>query len=512
MKFHTLLILSGLALCCLTAWSHAGAVTSPTAQDPQPSSMEGASRELEARLAETLQELGLVRERIASERLPLARRLRDLESELISVRSEFQSVTRQLEGRQLELSNLGTQIQARRTEVEYLVNLLREYLRNAEARLHVTESQRLRDAFAGWRLAQEDPSLDPAEFQAIQVDLLALTLERLHSVLGGARFEGRAVDAAGNLREGQFALLGPAALFRSADGEVVGLAEQRLGSLEPAVIAFADALDREAAGALVLFGSGEWPADATLGNAVKVESTQETLIEHVKKGGPVMIPIFLLAAAALLVALYKWLSISLIRKPSRKQIQSVLARVESGDPEALRAEVATLPGPTGAMLRAGVAQSEGPRDLVEEVMYEQVLTTRLSLQRLLPFVAIAAAAAPLLGLLGTVTGIINTFKLITVFGSGDVQSLSGGISEALITTKFGLIVAIPALLLHAFLSRRARGFLDGMESTAVAFMNHLSRARGAPSREVRTEDGAGRELQPAGPLPAGAAAAWSQHA
>jgi hypothetical protein len=72
-----------------------------------------------------------------------------------------------------------------------------------------------------------------------------------------------------------------------------------------------------------------------------------------------------------------------------------------------------------------------------------------------------------------VTGIINTFKLITVFGSGDVKTLSGGISEALITTEFGLIVAIPSLLLHAFLSRKARRIVDGMEKAAVSMLNRI---------------------------------------
>ena len=104
---------------------------------------------------------------------------------------------------------------------------------------------------------------------------------------------------------------------------------------------------------------------------------------------------------------------------------------------------------------------------------------------MLPFIAIAAASAPLLGLLGTVTGIINTFKLITVFGSGDVKTLSGGISEALITTEFGLIIAIPSLLLHAFLSRKAKGIVHRMETTAVAFLNKLGRGSEEPAPAVR---------------------------
>jgi biopolymer transport protein ExbB len=139
------------------------------------------------------------------------------------------------------------------------------------------------------------------------------------------------------------------------------------------------------------------------------------------------------------------------------------------------------------MLRAGVENLAEPRDIVEEVMYETILVTRLRLNRFIPFVAIAAAAAPLLGLLGTVTGIINTFKLITVFGSGDVKTLSGGISEALITTEFGLIVAIPSLLLSAFLSRKARGVIDRMEGIALSFLNEVARSRdaaGEPDPEV----------------------------
>ena len=99
------------------------------------------------------------------------------------------------------------------------------------------------------------------------------------------------------------------------------------------------------------------------------------------------------------------------------------------------------------------------------------MCSQIRVESYLPVVAIAAATAPLLGLLGTVTGMINTFKVISVFGTGDPKTLSGGISEALVTTEFGLIVAIPSLLIHAVISRKAKGVMGAMEQISVAFIN-----------------------------------------
>ena len=150
---------------------------------------------------------------------------------------------------------------------------------------------------------------------------------------------------------------------------------------------------------------------------------------------------------------------------------------EITEPKLLAVEEAgAISGPAGAMLLAGAEHLGEPRELVEEVMFEKMLSTKLRLNGWLPFVAICATSAPLLGLLGTVTGIMNTFSLMTVFGTGDPKTLSSGISEALITTEYGLIVAIPSLLLHAFLSRRARRVLDEMEQAAIAFLNQLRKS------------------------------------
>ncbi|MFN9705873.1 MAG: MotA/TolQ/ExbB proton channel family protein, partial [Planctomycetota bacterium] len=269
------------------------------------------------------------------------------------------------------------------------------------------------------------------------------------------------------------------ALFRSTDGLQVGTAEQRLGSLEPTVIPFTGPEDRAAAAQFLLGSGGAFPMDPTLGNAHKIAAIEETWVQHVLKGGPVMWPIFALAGAALLVVLLKWLSMAFIRRPSRKLVANLLEAVKGGKREDAVEEAGAISGPAGAMLLAGAEHLGEPRELVEEVMFEKMLSTKLRLNGWLPFVAICATSAPLLGLLGTVTGIMNTFSLMTVFGTGDPKTLSSGISEALITTEYGLIVAIPSLLLHAFLSRRARRVLDEMEQAAIAFLNQLRKSEAA---------------------------------
>jgi biopolymer transport protein ExbB len=197
-----------------------------------------------------------------------------------------------------------------------------------------------------------------------------------------------------------------------------------------------------------------------------------------------MWPIFGLAGLALIVALFKWIGFLFVRSPSNRKLKQLLEAMATGDRAGAEAIARKMPGPAGKMLQAGVEHLGEPRDLIEEVMYESVLKAKLRLNRLVPFIGICAAAAPLLGLLGTVTGIMNTFNLITVFGTGDVRTLSSGISEALITTEYGLIVAIPSLLLHAYLSRKAKAIVDRMETFGIAFMNQVSRMPAAPSPAV----------------------------
>jgi len=466
-------------LPAITLLMAAGAWADPDAQAvaPEQRTFDGAARGVQQKLEESVAELAKLREQAAAEKVPLARKLSGLEAELIQVRGDYQQASRMLDSRTLDLSNLRSEIKSRQQEATYLSNLLGEYVRNFESRLHIAEIQRYRDVLEAAKLAPENRSLSQEQVYQAQANLVVASLGRLQESLGGTQFDGTAVDDVGLVKPGTFVLVGPVALFRSEDGRSVGTVEQRLGSLEPAIASFGAVEDAQAAAKLARTSAGQFPLDPSLGDAHKIESTEQTLWEHVRKGGPVMVPILVMAVAVLVVASYRWIGLALLRNPSQKQVKALLDTVAKRDPRHSVEKAKTLPGPVGKMLVAGVEHLNEPPELIEEVMYEIVLATRLRLQRLLPFVAICAGVAPLLGLLGTVTGIINTFKLITVFGSGDVKTLSGGISEALITTEFGLIVAIPSLLVYAFLSRKARRVVNHMEKAGIALVNEVIRSR-----------------------------------
>jgi biopolymer transport protein ExbB/TolQ len=110
----------------------------------------------------------------------------------------------------------------------------------------------------------------------------------------------------------------------------------------------------------------------------------------------------------------------------------------------------------------------------EVIAYREMFETLREMPRLergLSVMAALGAIAPLLGLLGTVTGMIRTFNVITVYGTGDPKLMSGGISEALIATKWGLCIAVPTMMLHVFLSRRAASVVSDMEEKAVGLTN-----------------------------------------
>ena len=307
----------------------------------------------------------------------------------------------------------------------------------------------------------------------------------MDGLVGGATFVGEAILPSGLFEEGTFVRFGPVTLFASHSG-VAGLVEQG-ASLDPVVRTIADGTYDAGIIALSKGEVGEVPLDSTLNNALAIAATRETLLDHVKKGGIWVYPILSFAALSLVVGIFKAFEIYTLPKPKVGALASILSDLSEGRKGGAIATAKAMPGPIGHMLQQGVRYSDHDPELVEEILYESVVETQPKVMRLLPFISVTAAVSPLLGLLGTVTGMINTFNRIKIFGTGDAKSLSGGISEALITTEFGLIVAIPSLLIYAILSRQAKGYLSRMEKMSISFINGLKTFKGPKAPDVSAE-------------------------
>lgn len=450
-----------LSLFCIFAL---GAVSTASAQS-LPDVKEGA----QADLSEALDDLAALRKEIRQEKVPLAKERRTLQSEVEQLRREAREAGSARDNADLRLEQLKSRIEGREEEIQYASNLLDEFIRGVQSRVNVSEVARYEPRLVEILNEAEEAGDDPASL-TIMTRGLEVGLERAKAILGGTVFEGEAVTQDGEFVDGRFALIGPLAYFGSDAGGGIVL---RGESMRPSV---APVPETDVAGAVAKLAAGESaeiPVDATLGNARAIEQTNETLVEHVKKGGIWIIPILGFALASLAIALFKALELYSIRMPDESVVQKITGLLGEGKKEEAANEASHLPGPAGDMLRNGVRHSGESVTLLEEMCMEKVLETQPKTQRLLGFIGTTAAVSPLLGLLGTVTGMINTFKLITIFGTGDARNLSSGISEALVTTEFGLIVAIPALILHALLSRRANGLLATMEKQAIAFVNAI---------------------------------------
>lgn len=438
--------------------------------------LEAVTSGANADLQKALAELAELRRTIESEKLPLAQSVNGLEQKLLDQKAALQKAERFQENQLVELNALKSQVRARAEEVKYLESLLAEYARSFRTRVHVIEEARFKDLLARVDQAAASPDLElPVKFER-KAELLTASINRLKAAAGGETLAASALGPASKLEPGKVALFGPVALFAGDQSDTVGLVQQELNKADPTVFVLEAGL---ASGArrLAQTGEGELALNATLGGAVKFASVKETLWEHTKKGGVVIWPMLALALAAIVVAIVKWLQLSKVRLATERDLQEVLNRLAEGNRQAAMQRAMSVPGPAGELLATAIEHTDEKKEYIEEVLYEKLLATKPKLESLLPFIALTAAASPLLGLLGTVTGMISTFQLISIFGTGDPRTLSSGISEALITTEYGLLISIPALLAHAFLSRKAKGVLGSMEQTSVGFINGLPERR-----------------------------------
>ena len=439
-------------------------------------SLEQITQAREAKLEASLGELHALRETIQAERLPLTRQLNAQDAKAKELEDEVARVRRLKDSQSVELDTLRERVTGRQREVDYVTRtLMPSYLANYEAALSVGELEGVGEDIRAYNLYLENTDATEAAKLSAGLELMAESLQQLDALLGGQRYTGNALTPEGTLQSGQFAQIGPLLYFGASDRSVAGLAmSSRSGHAE------LHPFEGEAAAEIFNVldtGSGQLPIDPTLGDALAVAQAKDSIPEHLIKGGVWVYPILAFALVATIVSIFKALQVFSVRHPQPLVIHDIIKHLRAGEKQPALDLAKAQPQPAREMLVMAVEHADESTEMVEEVMYEAMLTTQPRLERFLNVIAVTAAAAPLLGLLGTVTGIIKTFRLMTVFGAGDPKPLISGISEALITTELGLILAIPALVMHAMLSRKVAGIMARLEKTAVTFVNGLSRTK-----------------------------------
>ncbi len=208
--------------------------------------------------------------------------------------------------------------------------------------------------------------------------------------------------------------------------------------------------------------------DPARGLTLELHSRQPSLLERAKQGGFVGYLIIVLGIAGLLVAFVQslrlWFEqrrvVKQLAKPQDLNPKNALGRILSG------------------MNKAGFQQKQLAPEALEANLDELLVRESAALERGLALVKLLAAMAPLLGLLGTVTGMIATFQAITLFGTGDPAMMASGISQALVTTVLGLLTAVPLLLAHLLLQGRSRKLARIIEAESSAWLAKLLNQQG----------------------------------
>lgn len=206
--------------------------------------------------------------------------------------------------------------------------------------------------------------------------------------------------------------------------------------------------------------------------------------EIVRAGGPLMWPIILCSIVAAGIVVERLWTLQEQRVMPRGLLPKVWQLVETGQVTDKVIAALQQNSPLGRILSEGLANRHRPRAVMMERLEDTGRHVVHELERFLNTLGTIAAVSPLLGLLGTVTGIIKAFDAISAAGAGgvaDPRMLSGGISEALITTAAGLLVAIPSLVAYRYLRGRVDGIVIEMEKSVIGLADAVEAVSGVPA-------------------------------
>lgn len=203
--------------------------------------------------------------------------------------------------------------------------------------------------------------------------------------------------------------------------------------------------------------------DVTRGTILSLLVESPTIRDRIEQGGIVGYCIIALGLVGLLIAILRLIALS----GDSRRVAAQLKR-----------DTASADNPLGRVLAAYESNRDADTETIELKLSEAALKEMPGLTKGLLFIKVVSAVAPLMGLLGTVTGMIKTFQVITLYGAGDPKMMAGGISQALMTTVMGLVVAIPMVLLHTVVSGQSRKIVNILQSQSAGLVAQHSERNG----------------------------------
>jgi len=403
----------------------------------------------------------------------LEQRLAQMQQTVQAEKSRLQADIRTLEADVVEMRSRADRLEDLVFESERAVEAARE---NTDL-LAATFTQAdftLEDAWSA-NLGDQAPG---AEDVAGLFDAALAFLDRGHEVW---REPGEFFLADGTRVDGNIIHVGNIAAY--------GLSQRGSGALAPAGDGELKIWNTETAEQAQALASGQMPDTLPIFlfeslNAEVEKKTAKGLFETVSSGGVIGWIIFFLGLVGLVMVVLRVVFLQRAGASTDKILDAVSGHVKRGDRGAALEVLKQKKGSTARVVSATIRNLDRDREHVEDIVSESILHENSHLNRFGALIIVIAAVSPLLGLLGTVTGMIATFDVITEFGTGDPKLLSGGISIALVTTELGLIVAIPMLLFGNLLSGWAERIKDDMEQAALRVINQFSDNRQSGTNEA----------------------------
>jgi len=205
------------------------------------------------------------------------------------------------------------------------------------------------------------------------------------------------------------------------------------------------------------------------------------VLDLLKPGGIIMFPLLLCSVLALAIIIERFWTLRISRLAPKSLIQDLWGWIKKKELNSKRLRELKETAPLGRVLAAGLANAKHGREIMKESIQEEASHVVHEMERFLTALGTVAVITPLLGLLGTVIGMIKVFAQLQLEGAGNAAALAGGISEALITTAAGMTVAIPALIFHRYFLRRVDEIVVYMEQESLRLVEVIHGDREANS-------------------------------